>query len=103
MLDNRLAHPLGHTGATGNGDTMLFALAGNDVDQIVIGQHIGEFEQRLGHLDDIIGQPDDHGAWRSLQWGQQLGDMHPRLDLDQRRQLAQHLVILSDLLIIAPV
>ena len=103
MLDNGLADALGHIGAAGNGDAMLLALAADDVDQVVIAEHVGEFEQRLGDLDVVIGELDHHRARRPLQRRQQLGDMRPRLDLDQFGQLAQHFVILGDLLVVAPV
>ncbi len=103
MFDESFSDPLGQVGAAGNGDTVLFALAADDVDQVVIAEHTGEFEQRPGHLDDVIGQLDQHRARRPLQRRQELGDMHPCLHLDQFGQLAQHFVILGDLIVVAAV
>ena len=103
MLDDGFAHPLGHLRPAGNGHAVLFGLVGDDFDQVVVAQHIGEFEQRLRHLDLVIGELDHHVARRAVQRSQKLGHMDPRFGLDQFGQLAQHLVVLRDLLVIAAI
>ena len=103
MLDDGFADALGHGRAAGDGDAMRFRAGGDDVDEIVVAQHVGEFEQRLRHLDLVIGELVDDIARRAFQRREQLGDMRARLDLDQLGELAQHLVILRDLLVVAAI
>ncbi len=103
MLDNGLAYPFVDHGAAGNGDAMLLGLARDDVDEIVIGEHVGEFEQRPGDFDVVIGELEDDGARRPVEPCEKAGHMGPGLDLDQFGELAQHLVILGHLLVVAAV
>ena len=100
MLDDGLADAIGHARAPGDGDTMRLRLRGRDVDEIVVAQDVGEFEQRGRDLDFVIGELADHIARRALERRQQFGHMGPRLDLDELGQLAQNLVVLGDLLIV---
>ena len=98
MQHDGLAHSILDGGTPGNRDAVRLALPRHDLDQVIIRQHVGEFEQRLRHFDRVVGELDDHHARGAVERREQLGHVGPRLDLDQFGQLAQHLVVLGDLL-----
>ena len=103
MLDNRFADPLGHRRPAGDGNAVIFALLGDDVDQIVIAEHTGKLQQRTRHFNVIIGQFDHHGAGRPLERRKQRRNMNPRFDFDQLGQLAQHFIVLGNLVVITTI
>lgn len=103
VLDNGLADAIGNHLAAGDGDAVLFRLLGDDLDEVVVAQDVREFEQRLGDLDLVVGELDHHVARCPVQRRQQLGHMGPRLGFHQFGELAQHLVVLRDLLVVAAI
>ena len=73
MFDDGVADPLRHGGAAGNGDAVRLAAVGDDIDEIVVRKHVGEFEQRLRYLDLVIGELDHHVARRAVERSEELG------------------------------
>ena len=103
MLDDGFADALRHVVPAGDGDAMRFGLVRDDLDEIVVAQHIGEFEQRRRDFDLVVGELVDDIARRPLERRQQLGHMGACLDLDELGQLAEHFVVLGDLLVVAAI
>ena len=62
MLNEGFADAFAHGWSSGEGDAMRLALVGDDIDQIVIAQHIGKFKQRPRHFEIIIGELDHDGT-----------------------------------------
>jgi hypothetical protein len=103
MVDDRLADPLGHPIAAGDGHAVRFGLVGGNLDEIVVAQHIGEFEQRRRDFDRVVGEFVDDIAGRPIERRQKLCHMRTGLDLDELGQLAKHFVVLRDLLVVAAI
>ena len=103
VFGDGLADTLRNVVPAGDGDAMRLGLVGHDIDEIVVVEDVGEFEQGLRHLDRIIGKLVDHIARRAIERRQELGHMGARLDLDKLGQLAEHLVVLRDLLVVAAI
>ena len=100
MLDDGVADTLRHGLAAGDRDAMRLGLVGDNVDEVVVAEDAREFEQRRGYLERIVGKLHDHVAGRPLERRQQLCDIGAGFGLDEARQLAEHFVVLSHLLVV---
>ena len=82
---------------------MFFGLLGDDLDEVVVAEHVGELEQRRRDFDGVVGQLVDDIARCPIERRQELGHVGSRFDFDQRCELAEHLVILCDLLVVTAI
>ena len=82
---------------------MLLGLLGYDVDQVVVVEHARKLEQRCRDVVRVVGELHDHVAGRPFERGQQFCHVGAGLDLDQFRELAEHVVVLRDLLVVAAI
>ena len=67
---------------------MVLRLLPGERDEIVVGEHRRARQQRRGDRDRVAGEADHHAAGRVGPCGQPLGELLPRLGVDE----VEHLV-----------